>query len=140
MRTIEPSPERIQEFLVAAEGTSPITMLNLLRYREQADYAGHPDETPCSGREAYRRYAEGVVACLASVGGTIAFAGGALATVIAPDDERWDDVLLVQYPSAQALFTMISSDAYRAIGHHRSAALEDSRLVALSPGAPTFQR
>lgn len=140
MKTIEPRPERIQEFLAAARGTSPIAMLNLLRYRAEADYSSHPGETPCSGREAYRRYAEGVIACLASVGGSILFAGGALATVIAPDDERWDDMLVVQYPSADALLTMIGSEAYRAIGHHRTAALEDSRLVALAPGAPSFQR
>lgn len=50
------------------------------------------------------------------------------------------DVLLVRYPSRAALLGMIASDACRAIGHHRAAALEDSRLIALAPGTPGFAR
>ena len=44
--------------------------------------------------------------------------------------ERWDEILLVEYPSAAAFAAMVTSPEYKAIVFHRTAALEDSRLVA----------
>jgi hypothetical protein len=43
---------------------------------------------------------------------------------------RYGIAVLVRYPSAQAFVNMVSSSEYRAISFHRSAALEDSRLIA----------
>ena len=114
-------------------------MLNLPRYREQAEYAAHAHEVACSGREAYGRYASVVEACLKAAGARIVFAGTASAPVIAPADEQWDDVLLVEYPSGQAFLTMLGTPEYRAIAHHRSAALCDSRLVPVTAGRASFQ-
>lgn len=138
--TIEPTGDQLRAFAADAANIAPITMLNLLRYRAQADYSQHPHETPCSGREAYGRYAQAVAPCLAAVGARAVFAGAAAASLIGPTDERWDDVLLVEYPSGQALLTMLGSPEYRAIGHHRHAALADSRLVPLRGGQPSFAR
>lgn len=39
----------------------PVTMVNLLRFRDVADYSANPElspDEPISGAEAYRRYAE----------------------------------------------------------------------------------
>jgi hypothetical protein len=55
--------------------------------------------------------------------------GRARAALIAPEGESWDEVVLVHYPSRRAFLRMVQSDAYRAIVHHRTAALADSRLV-----------
>ena len=122
-----------------AEPDTPITMLNLLAYRDQADYGEREDEAPCSGREAYQRYVAAAVACVQAVGGETVFAGPAAASVIGPESESWDDVLLVRYPSAQALVDMLRSEDYQAIVHHRSAALRDSRLVPMRADQPGFQ-
>ena len=138
--TIEPTGEQIRVFTAYAAAIAPITMLNLLRYRAQADYSQHPHEAPCTGREAYARYAQAVGTCLAAVGARVVFAGAAAASLIGPADESWDDVLLVEYPSGQALLAMLGSPEYRAIGHHRHAALADSRLVPLRGGQPSFGR
>lgn len=140
MGTLAPSDAQIRALVDMPDDGSPIVMLNLLRYRALADYAANPGEAPCSGREAYGRYAKAVASCLESVGASIVSAGAALATVIGPPDERWDDVLLVRYPSRAAFLGMIASEGYRAIAHHRTAAVEDSRLVAIAPGAPSFAR
>jgi hypothetical protein len=59
MPTIEPTPERIQELASAADD-GPVVMINLLRYREHAAYPPGFDATPCSGEEAYARYAAAV--------------------------------------------------------------------------------
>ncbi len=45
--------------LIARNITGEVVMLNLLRFREIADYTENPDLTPAepiSGREAYQKY------------------------------------------------------------------------------------
>jgi uncharacterized protein (DUF1330 family) len=130
MQTIEPSREQLQAFAGQPDDGAPIVMLNLLRYRPQADYARHPEQEPCSGRDAFKRYAKQSIACIEGVGGKVLFIGAALATVIGPEAELWDEIFLVRYPSRRAFLDMIASKEYRAIAFHRSAALEDSRLIA----------
>jgi uncharacterized protein (DUF1330 family) len=130
VQTIEPSREQLQAFAEQPDDGAPIVMLNLLRYRAQADYSQHPQQTPCSGRDAFKRYAKQSIACIEGVGGKVLFIGAALATIIGPEAERWDEIFLVQYPSRRAFLDMIASPQYRAIAFHRSAALQDSRLIA----------
>ncbi len=129
-----PSPAQLDALKQRADDSNPITMLNLLRYRTAADYTGHPDATPCSGKAAYARYAEQAVACVESYGGRIVFTGGAHMMAIGPEDEHWDDVLLVEYPSTQAFLDMAASEHYQAFAYHRTAAIEDSRLVLITAG------
>lgn len=135
MGTVEPSAERLQAFLEGAEDDAPVVMVNLLRYHEQALYPEGFAAEPCSGREAYGRYGVVAVRRIASVGGRLIWLGSAQATVIGPDAERWDDVVLVEYPSRQKFIEMVSQPEYLAVAPHRTAALEDSRLIATSPGA-----
>jgi len=59
------------------------------------------------------------------------FLGKAAAPVIGPVEERWDEVLLVEYPSLKAFIEMVNSDAYQLIVYHRTAALKDSRLIPI---------
>ncbi len=61
MPWIEPSPEKLQQFAADANDESPIVMINLLRYRDRAEYPKGSDAPPCSGREAYQRYGALVV-------------------------------------------------------------------------------
>jgi uncharacterized protein (DUF1330 family) len=113
-------------------GTGTVVMLNLLRYREVADYSATPEldpGTPCSGREAYGRYSEAVLPLLAALGGGIEMFGPCHATLIGPEDEEWDDIVLARYPGVAAFVGMVTSPEYRAIAGHRTAALADSRLV-----------
>jgi len=60
------------------------------------------------------------------------------ATLIAPEAEEWDDALLVEYPSRAAFLEMVSQPEYLAAAPHRSAALEDSRLIATTQLAGSF--
>ncbi len=131
MATIEPTPQRLSQFLQAADDGSPVVMLNLLRYRDQAAYPEGSGASPCSGREAYGRYSEAVLPLLQGVGGRPVWGGAAWFDLIAPEGESWHDAVLVEYPSRQAFLSMVGSAAYQAISFHRSAALADSRLIAL---------
>ena len=130
MGSVEPSAEALRAFLDVPDDGSPVVMINLLRYREQAVYPEGFDAEPCSGREAYQRYGDAVMARLASVGARPLWMGSVAASVIAPEGERWDDAVLVQYPSRKAFLEMVSQPEYQAIVPHRTAALEDSRLIA----------
>lgn len=138
MATVEASGDQLRalEALDAEQG--PVLMLNLLRYRDKADYGPSSDHAPCSGQEAYERYGVQVLPLIDQVGGKLCLSAKAMATVIAPDDERWDDMVVVRYPSVAAFKSMIFSEAYQAISPHRNAALADSRLVVTQPQALDF--
>jgi len=71
-----------------------------------------------------------------SAGGHVIWRGSPMAVLLGPTTERWDDALLVQYPSKQAFLRMIGNPDYQAITVHRTAALEDSRLIATTPTTP----
>jgi uncharacterized protein (DUF1330 family) len=130
MPSIEPSPEQLQTLFADSQDDAPVVMINLLRYRDRAAYPPDVEAGPCSGREAYERYGAAVMPLLAALGAKVVWRGTVKRTVIGPDDARWDDALLVQYPSRKAFLTMVSSPDYQRISVHRAAALADSRLLA----------
>ena len=114
--------------------TGPVSMLNLLRFRGQADYSDHPElapPTPISGREAYDRYIEHTLPYLVEAGGSVIYAGSGGHLLIGPEAQRWDMALVVRHASIEAFMAMASNEPYlQGIGH-RTAALEDSRLLPL---------
>ncbi|MEE4021929.1 DUF1330 domain-containing protein [Gordonia sp. PKS22-38] len=127
-------PRRDQFAQVAQLPTDqPVTMLNLLRYRAEADYSHAqelaPDE-PITGAEAYRRYGAAAMPHIEKTGAQVLFHGDGGPTVIGPDDEQWDSMLLVRYPSPQAFLDMVTDPEYQSLSRHRTAALADSRLIA----------
>ena len=134
MQTTEMNPEAILAAAAAIPEDAPVVMLNLLRYRAQADYGGHPDSAAGSGREIYFGHyvpAFNAVAALKEVQTSIVYVGTALAGLVAPPDERWDDIALVEYPSLAAFRSIAESREYQAqASHHRRAALQDWRLIA----------
>ncbi len=112
----------------------PVVMLNLLRFREVADYSGHPELAPgepISGREAYDLYAAHTMPFLTAAGGGVLFEGDGGHLFIGPTDARWDKAILVRHASLDVLFGMAQDEAYNSGLGHRTAALEDSRLLPL---------
>jgi uncharacterized protein (DUF1330 family) len=130
MGCVEPSPEQLRSFVEAEGDDAPVVMINLLRYRERAHYPPGFDAEPCSGREAYQRYGVLVAPHIASAGARMLWLGSVQASVIAPAEERWDDAILVEYPSRKAFLQMVTNPEYLAVAGHRTAALDDSRLIA----------
>ncbi len=121
--------------LIGRQISGPITMLNLLRFREIADYSANPDLAPAqpiSGAQAYRRYAEHTVPYLIASGGEIVFEGTGGDFFIGPGDESWDHVLLVRQASLDEFFAFASNPGYLAGLGHRTAALADSRLLPIA--------
>ena len=134
MATVNPSQEELRKVLQETPKDQPVVMLKLLRFRDQAAYKD--DTENCSGRDAYKRYMDEAAECVRSVGAEVIWSGRSVGSLIAPPDESWDQVLLVRYPSINAFLAMIESPEYKGVVKHRTAALEDSRLVANVEGAP----
>lgn len=114
-----------------------VVMLNLLRFRAVADYSGAPElapPSPVSGAEAFRRYIAHTMPHLVASGGELLFFGEGGDFLIGPSDERWDAVMLVRQRSVEAFLAFASNEAYLAGIGHRTAALEDSRLLPLVEG------
>jgi uncharacterized protein (DUF1330 family) len=111
-----------------------VVMLNLLQFREIADYSATPGlmpKTPISGKEAYQLYIEHTLPFLTKSGGEILFMGEGGNFLIGPTNERWDAVLLIKQNSVNSFLAFESNEDYmKGIGH-RTAALADSRLLPI---------
>lgn len=132
---IDPSPANFAAFK-ALPRDEPIHMLNLLRYRELAEYPeGHEHhDKGWSGRRAYEEYGKTSGPIFQRVGGSIVWRGAFQTVVTGPEDMRWDDGFVAQYPGSAAFFEMIKDPAYQLAVVNRTAALVDSRLVRFAPG------
>ena len=128
-----PTQEAGREF-VMRQITGNVVMLNLLRFRTIADYSTKPElmpNEPISGKDAYQLYFKHTLPFLTASGGEILFMGEGGAYLIGPTDEHWDAVLLIRQNSVENFLAFESNKEYmKGIGH-RTAALEDSRLLPL---------
>ena len=131
---IEPSDTKLDELAENFPADTPVVMMNLLRFNEQANYLPDDEAEPCSGMEAYFRYGIEVTPMIEKAGGKIVWQGSQKLMVIGPDDKDWQMIVLVEYPTAQAFIDMVTADEYEAIAFHRTAGLADSRLIAMAAG------
>lgn len=128
-----PTQEAGRDF-VMRQIQGSIVMLNLIRFRKIADYSATPElspKEPISGQRAYQLYVEHTLPFLTKSGGEIVFMGDGGAFLIGPTNERWDAVLLIRQSSVNSFLAFESNQDYmKGIGH-RTAALEDSRLLPI---------
>ncbi len=111
-----------------------VVMLNLLRFREYADYSAFPHlapENPISGEAAYRLYIERTLPHLRKSGGELVLLGRGGQFLIGPAGERWDAAMPVRQRSVADFMAFATNQEYLAGTGHRVAALEDSRLLPL---------
>lgn len=109
----------------------PIEMLNLVRFRDQAEYPtdhAHAGKG-LTGAEAYKNYGAETGPILEKVGGTILWRGRFETTLIGPADEQWDACFIAHYPNAGAFLAMVTDPEYQKAVVHRQAAVLTSRLI-----------
>jgi uncharacterized protein (DUF1330 family) len=112
-----------------------VVMLNLLRLRETADYSDAlhlAPPQPISGREAYERYIDHTLPFLEASGGRLDLLAEGGRFLIGPSDECWDLVLLVRHKDVATFLAFEHEAAYFAGIGHRTAGIEDSRLLPLN--------
>jgi hypothetical protein len=130
---LEPADENVMQ-LLKRRISGPVVMLNLLRFREQADYSSFPElapPSPISGSDAYDLYVRHTMPFLTASGGSVVFYGTGGHNFIGPSDERWDLVMAIRQASVADFFAFASNAEYMAGVGHRAAALEDSRLIPM---------
>lgn len=132
---IDPSPENFKAFKDLPRD-EPIHMLNLLRYRDLAEYPeGHEHHgNGWTGRRAYQEYGTTSGPIFRRVGGSIVWRGSFQTMVTGPGDKDWHDGFVAQYPNSAAFFEMIKDPDYQLAVVNRTAALVDSRLMRFAPG------
>ena len=130
---LEPTQESGRAFFMRGMPGS-VVMLNLLRFRATADYSATPDlapPSPITGEDAYHLYMLHTLPHLERSGGKLLFYGRGGQFLIGPLEERWDAVMLVQQESTGAFMAFASDREYLSGIGHRTAALEDSRLLPI---------
>lgn len=109
----------------------PVWMVNLMRYREQAEYADGR-ATTISGMEADDLYTP--LESLAAVGAEPVFFATVDAQLLG-DTPKWDRVGVVKYPSRRAFIEMQSRDDFRQAHEHKDAGMAETIVIGSVPMA-----
>ena len=126
---VAPTEEQMEGFLEPGRD-GPIYMLNLLKFKEIAEYADGR-ETVLSGAEAYAIYGQEVIQHLQKVGGAPMFSAGVERLMLGEVEELWDAAAIAMYPSRKAMLEMIMSPEYQASALHREAGLAGQLNIEL---------
>jgi uncharacterized protein (DUF1330 family) len=114
------------EALSALPDDAPVVMLNLMRFRDRSlDGKG-------SGWDAYLRYSGRAIRLIKARGGTIIWTGTAEAVALGvAEDNRWDYVALVRYPSRAAFVDMMTSPEYAQANIERENGCTAHTIIAV---------
>ena len=118
---VHPTKEQMEGFL-EGDDNSPITTINLLKFKDKAEYEDGR-ETNLSGKEAYAIYGKEVVKHLKNVGAEWIYSGDVKRLMLGEIEELWDMVALARYPSKKAMFDMITNPEYLESNKRRTAGL-----------------
>lgn len=105
------------------EVQGPVLMLNMLKFKDREHYFK-------TYLPAFRRVTEK----LGINDVKVKLVCNVVANIVAPENEAWDAILLVEYPSAKAFKTIAESDAYLDIANqHRLTATDNLHLYMTTP-------
>lgn len=135
--SVDPTRSQFDEFKKLPRDDGPIFMLNLIRYRSVANY---PEGHECfnkglTGQQAYALYLESFSEVFKKLGGRQVWAGIPQLVLTGPQDERWDMMFIAEYPNAIAFMRMVTDPEYKKHVVHRTAAVQDSRLIRMKKQA-----
>ncbi len=112
-----------------AEDDGPVWMVNLMAYRDRAEYAdGRP--TTLTGQEADDRYTP--LGPLAAVGAQIVFAGD-VDTQLLGDSPQWHRVAVVRYPTRRAFVDLQAHPDFVALHEHKDAGMAHTFVIGCRP-------
>lgn len=113
----------------------PVWMVNLMKYRQVADYTDGRDST-ISGREADDLYTP--LGPLAAIGAEIAFAGDVDQQLLG-DAPVWDRIGVVKYPTRRSFIEMQSRPDFQRLHAHKDAGMAETIVIGCQPfDVPTW--
>ena len=133
---VYPEKETILK-LLKIDWQGPISMVNLLKFRDRAEYPDGRDKG-LSGRQAYQRYGEKMLRIVTDNGGKMLFSGPIHGLPIGQVEELWDTFALIEYPSIAKFVGITSLPEVAEIAEHRTAGLAGQLLVLTSADAGTL--
>jgi len=114
----------------------PIFMVNLLKFKDKAEYEDGR-ATTLTGREAYQIYGRAVTDILPKFGGQAVFAANVSFLSLGRVEELWDEIAIAAYPDRGSMVRMSFSPEWREAAVHRTAGLK-GQLNIESLLAPEF--
>ena len=130
--SIDPTRDQVRN-LRDHGGDGPVVMMNLLKFRETANYSPDAGMASCSGKAAYDRYQHAFTVAVSAISQAEVLYDGPCEQVFigqaGTDATNWDKLLLVRYPSRQHFLAMMADDSYRDALVHRYAGLERTVLI-----------
>ena len=129
---LQPTGTQVRDFRDRQTG-EPIAMLNLLKFRERAEYADGRD-CDLSGQEAYELYGKGFKEVMEPRGVRILYSGEVRGALIGAGDDLWDAVAIIEYPSTEVMLEMLRDEEYQKVQQHRAAGLEGQLLIECGSG------
>jgi len=128
----EIDPEYLERLVsTPPEDDGPVWMVNLMQYRDVADYADGREST-ISGREADDTYAP--FGPLAAVGAEIVFVAE-VADQLLGDAPKWDRVAVVKYPTRRSFVEMQARPDFRELHEHKDAGMASTIVAGGQPMA-----
>jgi uncharacterized protein (DUF1330 family) len=129
---LQPTGEQVRAFRDRQTG-EPISMLNLLKFREEAVYEDGR-ATQLTGPEAYQLYAKAFHEIMGPKGVKVIYSGDVRGLLIGGGDDLWDSVAIIMYPSTTVMLDMLRNEEYQRAQQHRAAGLEGQLLIECGPG------
>ena len=103
--------------------STPVVMLNILKFKDFTT-------TNETGQEVYARYFKNVAPFVKDEEAKLIWKGNVHTNLIGNLENQPQLIFLVEYPSIDYFFSMISNPAYQKIAADRSIALEYGGLIA----------
>ncbi len=113
----------------APDDDGPVWMVNLMKYRDVADYADGRDST-ISGQEADDLYSP--FDSLMAVGAAPVFFADVDQQLLG-DGTTWDRIGVVKYPTRKSFIDMQSLPSFRESHHHKDAGMEQTIVIGTQP-------
>ena len=126
---LRPNPIQLAEFALGDD--DPILMVNLLKFKDKAEYEDGR-ATNLTGREAYEIYVTETREHLADVGAELILGGEVNGLLLGEVEELWDAFGVARYPSRKAMIAMARNPAYIESEKHRAAGLAGQLNIEVS--------
>lgn len=111
------------------EDDGPIWMVNLMKYREKADYADGR-QADITGKEADDLYAP--LGPLKAIGAQVVFLADVDSQFL-NDSPKWDRVGIVKYPSRRSFIEMQTRKDFQELHHHKEAGMAETIVAGCLP-------
>ncbi|MEI7966005.1 MAG: hypothetical protein WCH94_00245, partial [Actinomycetota bacterium] len=111
------------------EDDGPVWMVNLMKYREKADYADGR-QSDISGLEADDRYAP--LGPLRKLGADAVFLAK-VETQLTGDEPTWDRIGIVKYPKSASIIEMQSMPDFQELHAHKEAGMQQTFVIGSHP-------